>query len=134
MIIPGPAFAWHDYTYREWDWHGSGRDYPFSYYIDRYYTSGYAGFSMYDFDESPYINFINNAPPPALVPLSLSPVTQVPFLTHPDTDAFTVNVPNSHGGYTPVVIKRSGSGYVGPQGEYYPDFPKVSQLKLMYGQ
>ncbi|MFH1622763.1 MAG: DUF6515 family protein [Candidatus Omnitrophota bacterium] len=47
-------------------------------------------------------------------------------------DSFTVNVPNKSGGYTPVVIKRSGDGFVGPQGEYYLQFPKVEQLKAMY--
>lgn len=48
-------------------------------------------------------------------------------------DEFTVNVPNDKSGYTPVVIKRTKSGFVGPQGEFYPEFPKVAQLKVMYG-
>lgn len=47
-------------------------------------------------------------------------------------DSFTVNIPNSKGGYTAVSLKRSGSGYTGPQGEYYPDFPRVDQLRAMY--
>jgi hypothetical protein len=47
---------------------------------------------------------------------------------------FTINIPNKSGGYTPVVIKRAKSGYEGPQGEFYPDFPKVVQLKVMYGK
>ena len=47
-------------------------------------------------------------------------------------DCFTVNIPNYKGEYLPVVIKRSGSGFVGPQGEYYSEFPKVEQLKAMY--
>ena len=49
-------------------------------------------------------------------------------------DAFPVNVPNNSGGYTSVVIKRSGNGYVGPQGEFYATFPSVAQLKAMYGK
>lgn len=49
-------------------------------------------------------------------------------------DTFTVNIPNDKGGYTAVVIKKSGKGYAGPQGEFYPEFPKVSQLKAMYGK
>ena len=49
-------------------------------------------------------------------------------------DTFTVNVPNNSGGYSAVVIKRSGNGYVGPQGEFYSEFPKVAQLKVMYGK
>lgn len=45
---------------------------------------------------------------------------------------FNVNIPNRKGGYTAVTLKRSGSGYIGPQGEYYSDFPKVEQLRAMY--
>ncbi len=58
-----------------------------------------------------------------------APTTQGP----PD-EAVTINVPNDQGGYTPVTLRRSGSGYVGPQGEYYPEFPKVSQLKVLYSK
>jgi hypothetical protein len=47
-------------------------------------------------------------------------------------DTFPINVPNNTGGYTTVVIKRSGKGYMGPQGEFYAEFPKVTQLKAMY--
>ena len=49
-------------------------------------------------------------------------------------DVFIVNIPNAKGTYTPVAIKRSGIGYVGPQGEFYSEFPRVEQLKLMYGK
>jgi len=49
-------------------------------------------------------------------------------------EAFPVNVPNDKGGYTTVVIKKSGNGFVGPQGEFYAQFPKVVQLKAMYGK
>ncbi|HPS20492.1 MAG TPA: hypothetical protein PKY78_05850 [Candidatus Omnitrophota bacterium] len=48
--------------------------------------------------------------------------------------SFTVNVPNSKGSYTAVEIKKSGKGYVGPQGEYYAEFPSVEQLKAMYAK
>ena len=47
-------------------------------------------------------------------------------------DDITVNVPNAQGSFTPVVLKRSGSGFLGPQGEFYAEFPKVAQLKAMY--
>lgn len=30
--------------------------------------------------------------------------------------------------------KRSGSGFIGPQGEFYSEFPKVAQLKAMYAK
>lgn len=49
-------------------------------------------------------------------------------------DAFEVNIPNDQGGYTPVLIKRTKDGFLGPQGEFYADFPKVAQLKAMYGK
>jgi len=49
-------------------------------------------------------------------------------------DTFPVNIPNNSGGYTSVVIRRSGNGYVGPQGEYYATFPTVAQLRVMYGR
>ena len=49
-------------------------------------------------------------------------------------DSFPVNIPNNSGGYTKVFIKKSGNGYVGPQGEFYATFPTVAQLKAMYGK
>lgn len=59
-------------------------------------------------------------------------VMQPAPVAHQDT--FTVNVPNDRGGYMPVVIVKSGNGFKGPQGEFYSEFPKVSQLKAMYGK
>jgi hypothetical protein len=62
-------------------------------------------------------------------------VTTVVTTQAPETqDAFPINVPNNSGGYTSVVVKRSGNGYVGPQGEFYATFPSVAQLKAMYGK
>lgn len=49
-------------------------------------------------------------------------------------DTYTVNIMNSKGGYTSVALKKSGNGFIGPQGEFYPEFPKVEQLKVMYGK
>jgi hypothetical protein len=49
------------------------------------------------------------------------------------SDSVTINIPNSRGGYTSVTLKRAGSGYVGPQGEYYSEHPTVEQLKTLYG-
>jgi len=48
--------------------------------------------------------------------------------------SFVVNIPNSDSGYTEVLIKKSGDGYIGPQGEYYQNFPSVDQLKAMYSK
>lgn len=49
-------------------------------------------------------------------------------------ECFTVNVPNRWGGYTSITIKKRGNGFIGPQGEYYQEFPQIEQLRLMYGQ
>jgi hypothetical protein len=115
MTSPGIAFA--DY-YGEWDYHGSGRDHPYSAYIDR---ANYIGYADYTLAEPAYVD-------------AGSYIAQVPVSPAVVQNEFTVNIPNDHGGYTAVVIKRSGNGFVGPQGEYYPEFPKVFQLKLMYGK
>ncbi|MFT5470331.1 MAG: outer membrane lipoprotein SlyB [Verrucomicrobiales bacterium] len=45
----------------------------------------------------------------------------------------TVHVRNSNGSTTPVFLNRSGSGWVGPRGEYYDDLPDQSQLRPVYG-
>ncbi|MBF0570308.1 MAG: glycine zipper 2TM domain-containing protein [Candidatus Omnitrophica bacterium] len=57
----------------------------------------------------------------------------VPSATY-SGDTITINVSNSNGGYTAVVLKRSGNGYVGPQGEYYDQIPSEAQLQAMYGK
>jgi hypothetical protein len=49
-------------------------------------------------------------------------------------DTVVVNVPNEHGGYTGVKLVRSDKGYIGPQGEYYPNHPTVNELKVLYGK
>ncbi len=49
-----------------------------------------------------------------------------------DDVSFPVNIPTEQGGYAQVVLKKSGQGFIGPQGEFYPEFPKVAQLKAMY--
>ncbi len=49
-------------------------------------------------------------------------------------DSFTVKIPNDNGSYTAVTLRKSGNGYVGPQGEFYERFPTLAQLKAMYGK
>jgi hypothetical protein len=75
-------------------------------------------------------------PPPAQVVVAQPApvvVAQGPSTTY-SGDTVTVNVPNNNGGYTAVVLKRSGNGYVGPQGEYYDQVPSTAQLQAMYGK
>ena len=45
-----------------------------------------------------------------------------------------INVPNHNGSYTPIALRKSGSGYIGPQGEYYHGNPTVTQLRALYGR
>jgi len=73
-------------------------------------------------------------PPPVVVEQPATVVTQAPPSATYSGDTVTVNVPNSNGGYTAVVLKRSGNGWVGPQGEYYDQVPTTEQLQAMYGK
>jgi len=70
------------------------------------------------------------APMPAAT-VENTPAAEAAGMTN---DVFVINIPNAKGSYTPVAIKRSGTGFVGPQGEFYTEFPRVEQLKLMYGK
>ncbi len=45
----------------------------------------------------------------------------------------TVMVNNSNGSYTPVVLRKYGTQFVGPRGEYYAALPGEAQLKPVYG-
>jgi len=60
-------------------------------------------------------------------------ITPVQVNTTDTDNEITINIPNSKGGYTSVLLKRSGNGYVGPQGEFYTEFPRVSVLHVIYG-
>jgi hypothetical protein len=52
--------------------------------------------------------------------------------TSPDT--YFIHVPNKDGQtYTRVELTRRNSGFVGPQGEFYPIMPSVAHLAEMYG-
>ena len=124
IIPPGTSFAWHDNDgYREsfWVYPGSGRDQPYSYYIDEYYNPGYADYLTFQPEYIDAATFVKQ-------PIQ----TQTANAAQPEV--FTVNIPNHNGGYTVVMIKKSGTGYTGPQGEYYPEFPKIFQLEIMYGK
>lgn len=67
------------------------------------------------------------APAQAVV---VSPVTPRPA----GAEVIVVNIPNVNGSYTQVTLRRSGGGYVGPQGEFYPANPTVEQLRVLYGK
>ncbi len=80
------------------------------YYSDNYY-----------YTQAPNGGYVVVAPP-VLVQPPIQPQETV-----------TINIPNSRGGYTPVVLRRAGYGFLGPQGEYYADSPTVDQLRVLYG-
>jgi len=61
-------------------------------------------------------------------------VVSNPVVTQPSGETVTINVPNSHGGYTSVILVKYNNGYLGPQGEYYSGNPTVEQLKILYGK
>ena len=44
-----------------------------------------------------------------------------------------VEVTNSNGSITPVVLRRQGNYYIGPRGEQYTSLPTPAQLKPVYG-
>ncbi len=45
-----------------------------------------------------------------------------------------INIPNSNGSYTPIILVKHKDGYIGPQGEYYPGHPTIDQLRVLYGK
>ena len=137
LLITAPAnsFAWQDYVHYDddWNYHGSGRDHPYSAYIDR---QNYVGKADYSVIGSNYIILSSVNPRPVPVPvIAPPPLPPPPSPTGVTIDPgdIVVNIPNSHGGINAVVIKKSGDGYIGPKGEYYPEFPKVFQLQMKYG-
>ena len=42
-------------------------------------------------------------------------------------------ITNSNGSQTSVRLKKSGPGYLGPRGEWYPNMPTNEQLRVVYG-
>lgn len=69
-------------------------------------------------------------------PSSSSGADQQPVAAQPKSashDTATINIPNSKGGFTPVVLVKHKDGYTGPQGEFYAGHPTVDELKALYG-
>lgn len=81
-------------------------------YQDTYYVPIQGGYQVVD---SPYAASVSNN-----------------LIAVDEQENLVINIPNSQGGFTPIALKRSGTGFLGPQGEYYSEFPKVAQLKAMY--
>jgi len=45
----------------------------------------------------------------------------------------TVWITNSNSSQKAVTLTKSGPGYIGPRGEYYPNLPTQDQLRPVYG-
>ncbi len=45
----------------------------------------------------------------------------------------TVNITNSNGSVSQILLRKQGVGYVGPRGEYYNTLPTEEELKPIYG-
>jgi hypothetical protein len=50
-----------------------------------------------------------------------------------DGQEVVIQVHNDNGSTTPVVLKKEGGSYVGPNGEHYDRLPTAEQLKPVYG-
>ncbi|MDO8303115.1 MAG: glycine zipper domain-containing protein [Sedimentisphaerales bacterium] len=50
-----------------------------------------------------------------------------------EANTTVVNITNSNGSITPVILRRSGNMWIGPKGEQYMSIPTVEQLKPVYG-
>jgi len=159
VIRPASSYAyWHGHGYVSigvWPgpyYYGNPYYYPYyhPYYSDPYYYPTVVESSSY---QPVVVNgvtyYVNNgvyyiytqygyqavaSPAGATAPVIQTTAAQPTSASVETDDSFTINVPNDKGGYTSVLLKKSGKGFIGPQGEFYPEFPKVSQLQAMYGK
>ena len=101
---------------------------PYYYYDNYYYRPCPSGYVV--------------VPPPVMTqPMVMPEAVQPVMVTTPAAqpqaqtpDIVTINIPNSRGGYTAITLKKSGNGFIGPQGEYYSEHPTVEELKTLYGK
>lgn len=96
---------------------------PYYYYHDTYYVSAPGGYTV--------------APPPAVAPQP-APAASVDATVKTEykesIDTYDIYIPNQNGSYTLVTLKKAEKGFIGPQGEFYPEHPTVEQLKALYGK
>jgi len=79
------------------------------------------------------VSYVQQAP---LVPVAPESITPAPVTAPavPSNGNFDIYVPNSDGTYTLVTLKQTDKGYIGPQGELYPEHPTVEKLKVLYAK
>jgi len=104
-----------------------------TYYVNNgvYYLYTQYGYQAVPAPAGASLPVITPVTTPSVEVASVSPISSTPGVGE---DSITINIPNNKGGYTAVLLKKSGNGFIGPQGEFYPEFPKVSQLQTMYGK
>ena len=69
---------------------------------------------------------------PARSPSATPAVSNAPAKTDDTTIHVQVHKKNGQG-TVDVILKKRDQGYVGPQGEFYPEMPSASQLADVYG-
>jgi len=55
-----------------------------------------------------------------------------PAQSAPVKNPLEITIPNGDGSYTSVTLTKTDQGFLGPQGEFYPDHPTEAQLKARY--
>ncbi len=111
-----------------------------TYYADNgiYYIQTSGGFKVVPSPIKASIQASPSVPPKEAAPASVEVVSpsQASVAVSPDSsdETIIVNVKNSAGAIVPVVLKRTDKGFLGPNGEIYPDFPKLKQLQALYGR
>lgn len=104
---------------------------PYYFYNETYYTQAPNG----------YVIAAPPSPMPAPTPLaSAAPAPEkaaagtVKTEYKDSIDTYDIYIPNQNGSYTLVTLKKAEKGFIGPQGEFYPEHPTVEQLKALYGK
>ena len=103
---------------------------PYYYYEDTYYATAPNGYVV----AAPPAVAAVPTPAPAAPPIQPQ-VSATTKTEYKDTiDTYDIYIPNENGSYTLVTLKKVEKGFVGPQGEFYPEHPTVEKLKMLYGK
>lgn len=119
-----------------WGWFGAGLAIgTIVATLPPYYETVYVGGNPYYYYDNAYYRPCPSGyvvvQAPATTTIVTAPAVTQPYAMYGQT--VVVNVPNARGGYTAVTLTRHGTGYLGPQGEYYEGNPTVEQLRALYG-
>ena len=111
-------------------------------YPPYYYVNGipyYYGNPYYPAAPVGYVQVVQ--PPVAYVPASVpavAPAVAAPAVSPQPSDvtnandSFDIHIPNGNGSFTLVTLRKTETGFLGPQGEFYADHPTEDQLKARY--